>query len=222
MLHFLPFNLKENSQVLCSRVVITLKPFHFVQSLLSLDSLVPHSFIFKAFVQWEMTRAELFLKKGFEVCLLNKVFAVIIRLHIKVQTHLMLEVTANCYHLMALWAELSQTTRHALKARFLGITLGDLKRLGNTACTFPRVASWVINLTVRALWPWAVGVILIPSSFDVVVVVATFVPLEFSLFISHTSICLWGPEKPWWVVVRPGCHFVDSHHSKIHLKSWVF
>lgn len=159
-----------------------------------------------------MTRAELFLKKGFEVCLLNKVFAVIIRLHIKVQTHLMLEVTENCYHLMALWAELSQTTRHALKARFLGITPGDLKRLGNTDCTFPRVASWAINLTVIALWPWAVGVIPIPSS-----LFAIFVPLEFSFLISHPPIYLWGPEKPWWVV-HPGCHFGNSHHRKTHLR----
>lgn len=62
-----------------------------------------------------MTREELFFKKGFEVCLLNKVFAVIITLHIKVQNHLMLEVTENCYHLMALWGELSQTTLHALR-----------------------------------------------------------------------------------------------------------
>lgn len=155
-----------------------------------------------------MTRAELFLKKGFEVCLLNKVFAVIIRLHIKVQTHLMLEVTENCYHLMALWAELSQTTRHALKARFLGITPGDLKRLGNTDCTFPRVASWAINLTVIALWPWAVGVIPVPSSLFVI-----FVPLEFSLLISHPPIYLWGPEKPWGVV-HPGCHFGNSITEK--------
>lgn len=61
-------------------------------------------------MQDEMTREELFLKKGFEVCLLNKAFAVIIRLHIKVQNHLMLEVAENCYHLMALWVELSETT----------------------------------------------------------------------------------------------------------------
>lgn len=86
-----------------------------------------------------MTREELgfvfffFSLKGFEVCLLNKVFAVIIRLHIKVQNQLMLEVTENCYHLMALWAELSQTTLHAPrhKGRFLGMAPGGLQSLGN-------------------------------------------------------------------------------------------
>lgn len=78
----------------------------------------PHSFIFKVFVQYEMTRAKLFFKKGFEVCLLNKVFAAIIRLHIQIQTHFMLEVTENCYHLMALWAEFSQMTLHALNPSF--------------------------------------------------------------------------------------------------------
>lgn len=165
MLHFLHFHLKENSQTLCPRVVITLKPFNFVQSFLSLDSLVPRTVLFlKPLYNVKWPEQSCFWKKGFEVCLLSRVFAVIIRLHIKVQTHLMLEVTENCYHLMALWAELSQTTRHAPNALFLGITPGDLKRLGNTDCTFPRVASWAINLTVIALWPWAVGVIPVPSS----------------------------------------------------------
>ena len=123
--------------MLSTHVVMTLKPFHFVPSLffnLRFPS-SPHSFIFKAFVQDKMTREELFFKKGFEVCLLNKVFAVIIRLHIKVQNHLMLEVTENCYHLMALWVELSETTLARTKGSkhsFWALPLGDFKDLGNT------------------------------------------------------------------------------------------
>lgn len=39
---------------------------------------------------------------------------------------------------MALWADLSQTTLHALKAQFLGIAQGDVEGLGNTqAADFP-------------------------------------------------------------------------------------
>lgn len=117
--------------------MITLKPFNLGQIFFLIPGFsnsLP-SFIFKAFVQVEMTREELFffLYKGFEVCLLNKVFAVIIRLHIKVQNQLKLEVTENCYHLMALWAELSQATLHAPrnKGQFLGIAPGGLQGLGN-------------------------------------------------------------------------------------------
>lgn len=116
MLNFLDLGLKENLQILSIQVVITFKSFNFALCFFFFIPGFPssqHSFIFKAFVQDKVTREELFFQKGFEVCLLNKVFAVIIRLHIKVQNHLVLEVTENCYHLMTLWAELSQTTLHA-------------------------------------------------------------------------------------------------------------
>lgn len=133
-----------------------------------------------------MTRAELFFKKGFEVCLLNKVFAVIIRFHIKVQTHLMLEVTENCYHLMALWAELSQTTLHALKAQFLGIAPGDVGSGQHSHCRSSIEASWVLTLTVATPWPWSVG--LIPAGFGLF---AIFISLEFSHLTSSPPIYLW-------------------------------
>lgn len=81
-------------------------------------------------------------------------FAVIIKLHIKVQNHLMLEVTENCYHLMALWAELSQTTLHARRNKdpVSGHCPGTHPGSGqHSNCWFPVVASWVLNLTVMLL-----------------------------------------------------------------------
>lgn len=160
-----------------------------------------------------MTRAELFFKKGFEVCLLNKVFAVIIRLHIKVQTHLMLDVTGNCYHLMALWAELPQKTPHALRLSSGHCPGGHQVSGQHSDCAFPRVASWVINLTVIMLWPWAVGAISMWSR-----LFATLISLAFFLLASSAPIYLWGPEKSWWVVL-PGCHCVNSDHGNVHLKA---
>lgn len=156
MLHFLGFDSKENIQIFSTQVVITLKLFNsvlfFFFFALGFPS-SPHSFIFKAFVQYKMTRAELFFKREFEVCLLNKLFAVIIRLRIKVQTHLMLEVTENCYHLMAVWAALSQTAPHAPRPGS-GHCPGQGQGPGqHSDRAFPRVASWVINLTVSVLWP---------------------------------------------------------------------
>lgn len=47
MLYFLGFDCKENNQTLRTHVVITVKPFNFVQFFFSsLDSLVPHTGLF--------------------------------------------------------------------------------------------------------------------------------------------------------------------------------
>lgn len=139
--------------------------------------------------------------------MLNKVFAVIIKLHIKVQNHLVLEVTENCYHLMALWAELSQTTLHARRNKdpVSGHCPGTHPGSGqHSDCWFPIVASWVLNLTVMLLWPWSVGVI--PTW---VSLAAILVSLEFSdLWSTYLS---WddqrGHDKSW-------VQLCNSHHGK--------
>lgn len=189
MLYFLGFDLKEDIQILSTQLVITLNPFNFVQFFFFFFipgfPSSPHSFIFKAFVQHEMTRAELFFKKRFEVCLLNKVFAAIIRLHIQIQTHFMLEVTENCYHLMALWAEFSQTTLHALHPSFWALPRETSGSEQHSDCRSFIVASWILNLTVMMLWPGSVGVI--PIWFGLFTIL---ISLEFSLLTLSPPIYL--------------------------------
>jgi hypothetical protein len=65
----------------------------------------------------------------------------------------MLEVTENCYHLMALWAELSQTTLHAPrnKSPFLGIASGDFQGLGSAQTANSQGGTTVFNC--HMVWP---------------------------------------------------------------------
>lgn len=174
----------------------------------SLSSLVLHTVLFLKPLyktKWP-EKSCFFFKEGFEVCLLNKVFAVIIKLHIKVQNHLVLEVTENCYHLMALWAELSQTTLHARRNKdpVSGHCPGTYPGSGqHSDCWFPIVASWVLNLTVTLLRPWSIGVI--PT---LVSLAAILISLEFSDL--QSTYLSWDQRShdKFWV------QLCNSHHGK--------
>lgn len=136
-------------------------------------------------------------------------FAVLIRLHIKVQNHLMLEVTENCYHLMALWAKLSQTTLHARRNKGLvsGHCPGRHQGSGqHSDCRFPILPSWVLNPTVMMQWPWSFGVI--PIWFGLFDSLSS---LELLLFTSSPPV--WGSREPTRIC-SPWVEFCNSHHGK--------